>query len=50
MENQCNYYPLNEHYITENSRYIKQRTDKWMDIRNEALITGSTCNKGRNNT
>ncbi|MEW8548750.1 MAG: YqaJ viral recombinase family protein [Candidatus Thiodiazotropha sp.] len=44
LKNQSNYCPLNENYMTDDPRYIKQRTDKWMEIRSEALVTGSTCN------
>ena len=45
MGEQQNFYQLNKHYDTNESRYIPQRTDSWHAIRNTAFVTGSTCHK-----
>lgn len=45
MEEQLNFYQLNSEFDTDDSRLIPQRTDKWFELRNTAMVTGSTCNK-----
>ena len=44
MTHQLNYHQLYQNYQTQDSRYVKQRTDQWFTFRSEALVTGSTCN------
>lgn len=34
---------LNENYQTDDRRYIKQRSEQWHAIRNDARVTGSTA-------
>jgi hypothetical protein len=43
---QKNYVCLNGQALAENSdsRYVKQRTDRWHEIRKTAKVTGSTAN------
>lgn len=38
-----NYVQLNENFNSNNSRHVKQRTERWHEIRNTARVTGSTC-------
>ena len=43
LQIQSNYIPLPDVTTeTENTRYIKQRTEQWLNIRKEAKVSGST--------
>lgn len=44
LKKQHNVYQLNPAYDTDESQFIRQRTEQWFDIRKEAKVTGSTCN------
>lgn len=41
---QKNYYSLRNDLDIQETRYMKQRTEKWHTLRKEGLVTGSTCN------
>jgi hypothetical protein len=45
MTEQGNFYQLDPDNLTEDSRLTPQMTDKWFEIRKEAMVTGSTCHK-----
>ncbi|CAG2221722.1 unnamed protein product [Mytilus edulis] len=45
LEGFPNYVPLIENYTTENPSFIKQRTEKWFELRKKAKVTGSTIYK-----
>lgn len=43
VNEQENLLSLNENYQTDDRRYIKQRSEQWHAIRNDARVTGSTA-------
>ena len=45
VQQQQNYYHLRENTNSTDPRLVKQRSKVWHDLRNTALVTGSTCNK-----
>lgn len=43
LATQLNYYELKENNNDCDSRYVKQRTENWFELRSAAKVTGSTC-------
>lgn len=42
---QENYHQLKSNLQVDETRFIKQRSDIWLTIRKDSMVTGSTCNK-----
>lgn len=42
LSNHPAYHELHEDEETNDPRRIKQRTERWLDLRKQALVTGST--------
>ena len=45
MSDQPNFHQLNSDFVTNDTRLIPQRSDKWFKLREAAMVTGSTCHK-----
>ena len=45
IDQQQNYYRLLDNHNVEGSRFIKQRSQSWFELRKQMKVTGSTMNK-----
>ena len=44
LNKQNNFHKLNNNVLTSDSRLVKQKSKEWLNIRQQAIATGSTCN------
>ncbi|XP_060583246.1 uncharacterized protein LOC132739551 [Ruditapes philippinarum] len=44
MDEQENFHQLKTNVSSNDSRHVKQKSEKWFEIRSKAMVTGSTCN------